>query len=47
MLCLGPVEGKVVANEQDLSVYFIQSEGKTFKSSESNALKSNKRVTLS
>ncbi|SMY32387.1 Thiamine biosynthesis lipoprotein ApbE precursor [Photobacterium malacitanum] len=47
MLCLGPVEGKIVANEQNLSVYFIQSENKTFKSSESKALQNNKRITLS
>ena len=47
MLCLGPVEGKVVANEQNLPVYFIQSEGKTFKSSESDTLKNYKRITLS
>ncbi|MCD9497642.1 FAD:protein FMN transferase [Photobacterium carnosum] len=47
MLCLGPVEGKVVANEQDLPVYFIQSEGKTFKSSDSESLKNYQRITLS
>ncbi|SMY32624.1 FAD:protein FMN transferase [Photobacterium andalusiense] len=47
MLCLGPVEGKIVANEQDLSVYFIQSKDNTFKSSESKALQNNKRITLS
>ncbi len=47
MLCLGPVEGKIVANEQNLPVYFIQSEGKTFKSSESDTLKNYKRITLS
>lgn len=47
MLCLGPVEGKLVANKQDLAVYFIQSENKSFVSSKSNELKQTKRITLS
>ncbi|KPA51023.1 thiamine biosynthesis protein ApbE [Photobacterium leiognathi subsp. mandapamensis] len=47
MLCLGPDEGKAVANEESLPVYYIQDVNDAFKSSKSNALIHYKNITLS
>ncbi|KJF99510.1 FAD:protein FMN transferase [Photobacterium leiognathi] len=47
MLCLGPDEGKAVANEESLPVYYIQDVNGAFKSSKSNALIHYKNITLS
>ncbi|WP_318445874.1 FAD:protein FMN transferase [Photobacterium leiognathi] len=47
MLCLGPDEGKAVANEESLPVYYIQDVNDAFKNSKSNALIHDKNITLS
>ncbi|KJF79988.1 FAD:protein FMN transferase [Photobacterium angustum] len=47
MLCLGPDEGKAVANEESLPVYYIQDVDDAFKNSKSNALIQDTNITLS
>lgn len=46
MLCLGPKEGKAIADRENLPVFFIEDANGTLKNSESSTLQHTQKVTL-